>query len=81
MLGENHSLVNDFPEMEGVVAQLISTDRTFAKLNNRYNELDEEIRQLELQDAPIDDSAMHALKHERADLKDKLYQSLVAAKR
>lgn len=79
MLGEIHCLVNDFPEMEEIVARLIKTDEAFTKLNSRYNALDEEIRGLELKDAPIADDAMHALKHERAELKDKLYQSLVSA--
>ena len=79
MLGEVHSLVNDFPDKKEVVAKLPETDSAFAELNDRYNVLDKEIRQLELRDAPIADDAMHALKHERAELKDKLYQSLVSA--
>lgn len=79
MLGEIHCLVNDFPEMEEIVVRLTKTDQAFAKLNDRYNALDEEIRHLELNDAPIADNAMHSLKHERAELKDKLYQSLLSA--
>ena len=80
MLGEIHCLVNDFPEMKEIVVQLTETDKTFAEQNKRYNALDEEIRQLELNDAPIEDESMHSLKHERAQLKDNLYQLLVAAK-
>lgn len=80
MLGEIHSLINDFPEMKEVVVNLAKTDEKFAKLNDRYNSLDEKIRQLEMQDAPIADDAMHVLKHERAELKDRLYLSLVSAK-
>jgi len=80
MLGEIHSLVNDFPELEDVVMQLTQTDKTFAKLNEKYNALDREIRGLELDDAPIADASMHSLKHERAELKDKLYQLLLSAK-
>ena len=79
MLGEIHSLANDFPEMEDVIAQLIETDQGFAQLNKRYNTLDAEIRKLELKDAPISDEAMHELKHDRAELKDSLYRALVAA--
>lgn len=80
MLGEKHSLLNDFPEMGEVVASLIEKDQAFAEMNVRYTALDDKIRKLELRDAPIADDAMHALKHERAELKDRLYQSLLAAK-
>ena len=80
MLGEIHGLVNDFPELEEIVARLTKTDQAFARLNDRYNALDEEIRRLELKGAPIADDSMLALKLERAELKDTLYQSLVSAK-
>ena len=80
MLGEIHSLVKDFPEMEETVSLLSKTDKTFEQLNGRYNQLDEEIRKLELDNAPVSDDSMHTLKHERSALKDKLYQLLLAAK-
>lgn len=80
MLGETHSLVADFPEMAELVVQLSEDDQAFAKLNGRYNALDKEIRELELEDSPITDNAMQTLKHERAELKDVLYQSLLKAK-
>lgn len=78
MLGEIHCLASNFPELEETIARLAKTDETFARLNDRYNVLDEQIRQLELKDAPIADGAMRSLKHERAELKDKLYQSLIS---
>ena len=80
MLGEKHSLLNDFPEMGEIVAALIENDQAFAEMNVRYTVLDDKIRKLELRDAPIADDAMHAMKHERAELKDRLYQSLLAAR-
>ncbi|WP_117233806.1 YdcH family protein [Vibrio maerlii] len=79
MLGEVHSLVNDFPEHKDKVEALISNDESFAAENKRYNELDKEIRVLELNGAPIDDEAMHQLKHDRSVLKDALYQRLTSA--
>lgn len=81
MLGETHSLVADFPEMAELVVRLSEDDEAFAKLNGRYNALDNEIRELELEDSPITDNAMQKLKHERAELKDVLYQSLLKAKK
>lgn len=79
MLGEDHSLTNEFPEYEEVIAQLADSDKQFASDTNKYNELDEEIRQLELDGTPISDEAMSRKKHERAVLKDSLYQRLVQA--
>lgn len=80
MLGENHSLVNDFPEFTDVIAGLLESDPDFAKDNKEYTAMDKEIRVLELNGAPIDDEAMHKLKHDRAEMKDSLYKRLVAAK-
>ena len=80
MLGENHSLVNEFPDYLDVITRLAQNDEVFAKDTKRYNDLDKEIRELELNGTPIDDDAMHELKNERAELKDTLYQRLVAAK-
>ncbi|WP_197484086.1 YdcH family protein [Halioglobus sp. HI00S01] len=79
MLGEVHSLNNDFPELEAIIAQLLETDHLFAADNKQYTALDKEIRTLELRGGPIDDMAMHQLKHDRAELKDSLYRRMVAA--
>ncbi|QFU75534.1 DUF465 domain-containing protein [Halioglobus maricola] len=79
MLGEVHSLNNDFPELAAVIQQLLDTDHLFVADNKQYTALDKEIRSLEMRGGPIDDMAMHQLKHDRAELKDSLYQRLVAA--
>ncbi|MEC4725102.1 YdcH family protein [Shewanella sp. D64] len=80
MLGENHSLIHEFPEYKDVIAMLSKSNEAFAKQAKKYNLLDAEIRKLELNGAPIDDEAMHQLKHDRAVLKDALYQCLVTEK-
>ncbi len=79
MLGEVHSLLNDFPEHTQVINRLNENDTGFAEDNKRYTALDKEIRTLELRGAPIDDHEMHKLKHDRAELKDALYQRILAA--
>lgn len=79
MLGEVHSLENDFPEFKETIAKLVKSNKSFDEENSRYNEVDKEIRTLELRNGPIDDEAMHQLKHDRAALKDNLYKQLVAA--
>ncbi|MCE9679401.1 YdcH family protein [Shewanella sp. AS1] len=79
MLGESHSLANDFPEYQAIIAKLIASDAEFAKEVKKYDALDKEIRVLELNGAPIEDDAMHQLKHDRAEMKDALYQRLTQA--
>ena len=76
MLGENHSLLCDFPQHKDTINQLNATDSEFAEQAKRYHALDEEIRQLEELSSPTTDEHLHALKHDRALLKDVLYQKL-----
>ncbi|MDA0148241.1 YdcH family protein [Vibrio sp. LaRot3] len=80
MLGENHSLIHEFPEMETTIQNLASSDSTFAADMKQYNSLDKEIRVLELRGGPIADEAMNQLKHNRAELKDSLYKRVIAVK-
>lgn len=79
MLGENHSLYNEFPEYKVNIIQLNQVNREFAKDAKRYHLLDTEIRTLELKNAPIHDDALHQMKQERAVLKDSLYLQLLKA--
>jgi uncharacterized protein YdcH (DUF465 family) len=79
MLGEKHSLDNEFPEYHDTIAMLTKNDEVFAKENKHYIALDKKIRTLELNYAPIGDTAMQQLKLERAALKDELYEYLVKA--
>ena len=79
MLGEDHSLVNEFPAHKDKISELNQNDSTFAMNAKRYHSLDSEIRTLELNNAPIDDEALHQLKQERAQLKDVLYLKITSA--
>jgi uncharacterized protein YdcH (DUF465 family) len=80
MLGENHSLLNEFPEHKELITKLVSNDQSFAETTAKYDELDAKIRKLELANSPVSDSEMHKMKHERSELKDSLYQRLTSAK-
>ncbi|WED23746.1 YdcH family protein [Vibrio sp. JC009] len=80
MLGENHSLLNEFPEFKELIAKLVESDNVFANDTRKYNSLDEEIRNLELNGSPVIDQSMHQMKHDRSVLKDSLYQRLLQAK-
>jgi len=79
MLGEDHSLINEFPSLKDKIVELNQTDSAFSVSAERYHVLDSEIRKLELNNAPIDDEALHQLKHERALLKDSLYMKIKSA--
>ena len=79
MLGEDHSLEHDFPEHKEAIARLVKADEQFARDAVQYNALDKEIRNLELNGAPISDEEMHQKKHDRAVLKDALYERLLEA--
>ncbi|MCL1056788.1 YdcH family protein [Shewanella gelidimarina] len=76
MLGEDHSLLHEFPEHQAIIMERCKSDAAFNKDAKHYNALDKEIRVLELNGAPIDDESMHQLKHDRAELKDSLYMRL-----
>ncbi|MDR9827679.1 YdcH family protein [Vibrio sp. FNV 38] len=77
MLGEVHSLSNDFPEYEDAINQLKKSDEEFLNGVKEYDAIDKKIRVLELNGSPIGDEYMHQLKHDRAVLKDALYKRLV----
>lgn len=79
MLGENHSLVNDFPTYKEKIATLNELDALFAQDAKKYHLLDNEIRKLELRNAPIEDDPLHQMKLDRAALKDALYQRLLTS--
>ena len=58
---------------------MIKSEINFSDKVAKNDAVDKEIRELELANAPIDDGAMHQLKHDRAELKDSLYRVLVSA--
>ncbi|WEM45093.1 YdcH family protein (plasmid) [Photobacterium sp. DA100] len=78
MLGEDHSLLSEFPQFKDTIFNLSANNDVFAKDAIKYDSLDKEIRELELSGSPIDDVAMHQLKHQRAELKDSLHQRLLS---
>jgi len=79
MLGEDHSILKEFPEHAEKINALNKSNPDFAKDCDRYNAVDAEIRELELGNSPIGDADMHDLKHERRVLKDSLYEQLTAS--
>lgn len=76
MLGENHSLFIEFPEMQNKIQQLKVADENFKAMSDRYHKLDHAIRGLEGNNIPTEDSHFAQLKFERAQLKDRIYSIL-----
>lgn len=76
MLGETHDILHEFPNLEETIKSLQEQDARFAELMDQHDQLDNEIRDLEELNQPIDDLQMEEMKKTRALLKDQIYQCL-----
>ncbi|UUM31912.1 YdcH family protein [Vibrio japonicus] len=79
MLGEDHSLLSEFPEHQDTIKSLSRSDAAFMSDMKQYDLLDQEIRKLELRDSPVSDAAMLQMKHDRAAMKDGLHGRILHA--
>ena len=79
MLGEDHSLLSEFPEYKDTITTLAKSDETFLDEMKQYDLLDKEIRKLELRDSPISDEEMLKMKQNRAAMKDELHARIQSA--
>ena len=77
MLGENHSLANEFPEFKERIHDLKLADEQFAQMANEYNALVHKIRGLEMNGIPVSDSTFNEMKLRGLHLKDQLYHRLI----
>lgn len=75
---DNHTLINEFPELKDRIHALKVSDSHFARLAAEYNDLDREVRRLEGEGSPKADETMEELKLKRLTLKDELYKMLRA---
>jgi uncharacterized protein YdcH (DUF465 family) len=76
MLGEKHDLFHEFPELEGEIEAMRTSNEPFAKLMDQYDDVDARVRKLEELGTPVSDETIEELKKERLLLKDKLYALL-----
>ncbi|MGL4767665.1 MAG: YdcH family protein [Formosimonas sp.] len=76
----SHALTVEFPELAQAVQTLKQTDAHFAKMLADHDDIDKQITQDEMGSKVINDHDLHALKQQRAKLKDALYQAAKAAK-
>lgn len=77
---ENHSLVNEFPELKDQIHELKMNDRHFHRLFDEYHEIDHEIHRIENDIEPTSDSYLETQKKKRLHLKDELYAMLQKVK-
>ncbi len=62
-----------FPEFRSLITDLKGQDPRFSKLFQRHNELDQQIKNMEIGLAPADGLVIEQLKKEKLHLKDELY--------
>lgn len=76
MLGEHHSLPREFPEYKDKIHELKTSNPEFAKLFEKYEDIDKEIYRIEMQIENTSDEYLENLKIRRVKLKDELYTML-----
>ena len=65
-----------FPEFRGLITDLKGQDPRFSRLFQRHNELDQEIKNMELGLVPAAGVLIEQLKKEKLLVKDQLYSIL-----
>ena len=68
-----HELADDFPAEKDRISELKRTSPHFAKLADRYHEINRAIHRMEERIEPAADTIERSLRRERTMLKDQLY--------
>ena len=76
---ENHSLINEFPEMRESIRRLKATDSHFARLFAEYDAAEHAVHRIESGAEPAADEYLEELKKKRLRLKDELFGLLKKA--
>lgn len=76
---ENHSLVNEFPEMRDRIRQMKFSDRHFARLFAEYDAVEHSVHRIESGVEAAADERLEELKKLRLHLKDELFGLLKKA--
>jgi uncharacterized protein YdcH (DUF465 family) len=70
---ENHTLINEFPEMRDLIHQMKMAGGHFTKLFDEYDVIEHEIHRIESGAEAASDERLESLKKKRLSLKDELY--------
>jgi uncharacterized protein len=76
---ENHSLINEFPEMRENIHTLKTTNHHFARLFAEYDTVEHDVHRIESGAEAASDERLEALKKQRLKLKDELFAMLKKA--
>ncbi len=71
-----HELADDFPQDKERISELKRTSPHFAKLADRYHDINRTIHRMEERIEPVADQTEFSLRRERMMLKDQLYAML-----
>lgn len=70
---DKHDLIHELPEYREAIHHLKMNDAHFARLFERYHDVDREIRRIETEVEVSSDGYLEGRKRERLWLKDQLY--------
>jgi len=73
---ENHSLINEFPEMRERIHQMKTSNNHFARLFAEYDTVEHAVHRIESGAESSSDADLETLKKQRLNLKDKLFSML-----
>ncbi|MCC7260724.1 MAG: YdcH family protein [Alphaproteobacteria bacterium] len=73
---ENHSLVNEFPQLREKIHAMKLSDTHFARLFDEYDAAEHAVHRIESGAEAASDAHLETLKKKRLELKDKLYALL-----
>ncbi|MFP4043077.1 MAG: YdcH family protein [Rhodosalinus sp.] len=73
-----HELHDEFPDFAERISTLKQSDAHFARLAERYHDLNRQVHSAETNVAPMEELAEMQLRKERAALKDEIYAYLKA---
>ena len=76
---ESHSLAKELPEMREKIHQLKTSNNHFAKLFEKYDAVEHEVRRIESGVEAASDERLEILKKLRLSLKDELFTILKKA--
>ena len=76
---ENHSLVQEFPELRERIHTLKTTDNHFARLFAEYDTVEHAVHRIESGAEAASDDHLETLKKQRLGLKDELFGLLKKA--
>lgn len=79
MLGEKHDLIHELPEHKERIHELKTSNAHFAKLFDKYHDVDHQVKRIEEGIETPSDDFTEELKKERLHLKDELFNMIQSA--